>query len=167
MHWAILKSITLQHDSLSLPPDTNTDILILTLCIFKSCVVNGDVSDFSLNIDADPPLFRTIITNNTILDLVPAAASKFIRLLAKEDSDLAVALDRALPNNVVRVTVPDTDSISAVFRQNTILCEPIGNAPAKENSLTIAPGQAVLEDGPLGAASGVESQIAVVNRPAV
>ena len=167
MHWTILKSITLQRDSLSLPADTNTYILILSRCIFKPCVVNGDVPDFSLNIDADPLLFRTIITNNTILDLVPAATAKFICLLTKEYPDLAVALDRALPYNVVRVAVPDTDSVSAVLRQRTILCEPIRNAPAEENPLTITPGQAVLEDGPLGAASGVESQIAVVYRFAV
>ena len=57
MHWAILKSISLQHDSLSLPADTNTYILILTRCIFKPCAVNGDVPDFSLNIDAWAGLF--------------------------------------------------------------------------------------------------------------
>ncbi len=167
MHWAILKSITLQHNSLSLPADTNTYILILTRCIFKFCVVNGDVPDFSLNIDADPLLFRTIITNNTILDLVSAAASKFICLVTKEYPDLAIALDCAPFYNVVRVTVPDTDSVSAVLRQRAILCKPIRNAPAEENPLTITPGQAVLEDGPLGAAPGMESQIGVVYRLAV
>ena len=149
LHRAILKGISLQHDSLSLPADTNSYILIFTRCIFKPCIVNGDVPDFTLNIDADPLLFYTIITNNTILDLVPAAASKFIRLITKQYSDLAVTLDRALPNNVVRVTVPDTDSIHPVLRQHTILCEPIRNAPAEENPLTITPGQALLEDGPL------------------
>ena len=167
MHRAILKCISLQHDSLSLPADTNTYILILTRCIFKSCVVNGNVPDFPLNIDADPLLFRTVITNNTILDPVPAAAAKFVCLLAKQYPDLAVALDRTLPYNVVRVTVPDTDSVSAVLRQNTILCKPIGNAPAEKNPLTITLGQALLENGPLGAAPGMESQIAVVYRFAV
>ena len=149
MHRAILKCISLQHDSLSLPADTNTYILILTRCIFKSCVVNGDVPDFPLNIYAEALFFRTIITNNTILDLVSAAAAKFIRLLTKQYPDLAVALDRTLPNNVVRVTVPDTDSISAVLRQHTIFCEPIRNAPAEENPLAVAPGHAFLEDRPL------------------
>ena len=138
MHRAILKCISLQHDLLSLPADTNAYILILVCCIFKSCVVNSDVPDFSLNIDTDPLLFRTVITNNTILDLVPAAAAKFICLITKQHPDLAVALDRALPNNVVRVTVPDTYSVSAVLRQGTILCKSIGNAPAEENPLTIA-----------------------------
>lgn len=167
LHRAILKDIPVQHDSLSLPADTDTYILVFARRIFKPCIVNGDIPDFPLNIDADPLLFCAIIANNTILDLVPAAASKFIRLITKQYPDLAVALDCALPDNIVCVTVPDTDSVSAVIRQHTILCQPIRNAPAEENPLTVAPGKTLLEDGPLGAAPGMESQVAVVYRFAV
>jgi hypothetical protein len=103
----------LQHDR-STPADTNTPYLIRSL-FFKSCVSNGDISGFSLNINADPLLFRTIITNDTILDPVSAAAAKFVRLFTKQYSDLAVALDCASPDIVVRVTMSDTDSESAVL----------------------------------------------------
>jgi len=112
---AILKGIILQRDSLSLPADTNTYILILACCIFKSCVSNGDVSGFSLDIDADPLLFRTIVTNDTILDPVSAAAAKFICLLTKQYSNLAVAFNCTLPDNIVRVTMSNTDSVPAVL----------------------------------------------------
>ena len=114
LHRAILKGIAFQHDSLRLPADTDTYILIFACCIFKSCVVNSDVLSFSLNIDTNPLLFYAIITNNTILDSVTAAATKFIGLLPKEDPHLAITFDCAVPYNVVRVTVSDTDSISFV-----------------------------------------------------
>jgi predicted phosphodiesterase len=167
VHRAILKGIPFQHDSLSLRAYTNTYILVFTRRIFKSCAVNGDVTDFPLNIYTDPLLFRTIITNDTVFDLVSAAAAKFVCLLTKQYPDLAVALDRALPNNVVSVTVPDTDSIRTVLRQDTILRKPVRNTPTKVNSFTIARRQAIFENGPLGAASGVESQVGVVYRFAV
>ena len=162
MHRAILKGIAFQHYSLRLSADTDTYILVFACCIFKSCVVNGDVPDFALNIDTEALLLLTVITDNAILDFVPAAAAKFVCLVTKQYSHLAIAFDCAPFYNVVSVTVHDTDSISAVIRQHTILREPIGNAPAEENPLTIAPGQALLENGPLRAAAGVESQVAVV-----
>ena len=116
MYRAILEGITLQHNSPSLPADTNTYILIFACCIFESCVENGNVLGFSLDIDANPLLFRTIVTNDAILDPVSAAAAKLVCFLTKQYPDLAVTLDHALFYNVVCVTVADTDSVSAVFR---------------------------------------------------
>ena len=162
MHRTILEGILLQDDSVSLPADTNTRTLIFARRIFKSCIVNGDVPDFSLDIDTEALLVRTVITNNTILDFVSAAAAKFVRLIAKQYPYLAITLDYTPFYNIVRVTVSYADSISAVIRQHAILCKPVRNAPAEENPLAIAPGQALLEDRPLGAASGMESKIAII-----
>jgi hypothetical protein len=60
--------------------------------------------------------------------------------------------------------VPDTDSISAVPGQNAIGRQPVGNAPAKEYSLAIARGYTASKDRPLGAASGMESEVGVIYR---
>jgi len=62
---------------------------------------------------------RTIlkgIANNTILNLVAVATPKFIVLVAKENPYLTVTFDSAPPYNVIRVTVPDTDSISCILQ---------------------------------------------------
>ena len=95
LNWTIFKSVNLQLDTLSFPADTNTYILLFVGCIFESCVLNGDVRGFSLNIDTDPLAIRAVITNDTILDFVPAAATKFVCLLTKYNSNLAVVLDCA------------------------------------------------------------------------
>jgi hypothetical protein len=43
----------------------------------------------------------------------------------------------------------------------------VGNAPAKENSLAVPLGCASFEYGSLGAASGMESEIGVIERFAI
>ena len=139
MHRAVFKCIALQHNPLSLPADTNTDILIFACCIFKSCVVNGNLLSLSLNIDANPLLFRTVVANDTILDPVPAAASKFVCLITKQYSNLTVTFDHALFYKVVCITVADTDSVSTVLRQNAVFRKAVRNTPAKENPLAISP----------------------------
>ena len=110
----IFKGIALQLDSLSFPADTNTYILLFVGCVFKSCVLNRNICGFSLDIDANPLPIRAVATNDTILNFVPAAAAKFVCLLTKQNSNLAVVLDCARLYNVVGVAVPDTDAVSAV-----------------------------------------------------
>ncbi len=56
----------------------------------------------------------------------------------------------------------DTDSISFVPGQNAILRKAIGNAPAKENPLTISLGNAIAEERALGAASRMEAEVGVI-----
>jgi hypothetical protein len=103
------------HNPLGIPADANTYILICAGCVFKCCVLNCYVSGFSLDIDADSLPVRTIVTNYTILDPVSAAAAKFVSFVAKKYPDFTVAFDCASSDNVVSVTVSDTDSIPAVF----------------------------------------------------
>ena len=114
MHRRILKAISLHNDPPCHLADTDTCFLILSRCIFELRIANSDVFGFPLYINPKSWLFRTIITNNTILDKVAAAAAKFIGLLTKKDSNLAITFDHTPSDNVVRITVPDTDSVSDV-----------------------------------------------------
>ena len=114
IHRRILKAISLHNDPPCHLADTNTCFLIFSRCIFEFRITNSDILSFPLNIDPESCSFRTIITNDAILDQVPAAAAKFIGLLTKKDSNFSVTFDHAPSDNIVRITVPDTDSISAV-----------------------------------------------------
>ena len=78
MHRAILEGVVLQDDSIGVPAYTNAGILIFARSIFKSCIVNGDVPDFTLDIDTEALPVRAVITNNAVLDPVSTAAVKFV-----------------------------------------------------------------------------------------
>ena len=141
MHRRILKGISLHNDPPCHLADTNACFLVvISRRIVEFRIANSDVLGFPLNINPVSCPFRTVITNHTILYQVPATAAKFIGLVTKKDSHLAITFDHAPSYNVVRITVPDTDSISTVPEQNAIGHKPIGNAPAKEYSLAVAPG---------------------------
>ena len=71
---------------------------------------------------------------------VAVAGAKFLGLLAKENSYLAIVLDDAPSDHVVRVTVADTDPVSFILRQDAIFHKSIGDAPAEENPLAVSPG---------------------------
>ena len=114
MHRRIRKAISLHNDPPCHLADTDTCFLILSRCIFEFRIANGNIFGFPLNIDPESRLFRTIITNDAILDKVPAAAAKFIGLLTEKNSNFSVTFDHTPSDNVVRIPVPDTDSVSAV-----------------------------------------------------
>ena len=162
MHFRILKGISLHNDPPYHLADTNSCFLVLTCRIFEFRIAYSDIFGFPLNINPESRPFRTIIANHAILDKVAAAAAKFIFLITKKDSNFSITFDHAPSDNVVRVTMPDTDSESAVPGQNAIGRQAVGNTPAKVYPLAIARGYAVSKDGPLGAASRMESEVGVI-----
>lgn len=139
----------MQKDPLGLSADTNAYSLVAACCILHSCIDDKDLLSFSSNIDSYPSFACAIVPDHTILDPIAVAAAKFIRFLTEKDAHLTISLNCAIPYDVVRITVSDTDPVAFIPRQGAIVHTPIGNAPAEEDSLTIAFGDATMEDGSL------------------
>lgn len=137
---AAFEGIISEDDSLSLLADTNAFLLISSGCVNESCVLHENVLRFSLNVDAEPFSFRTVIADDAMLYPVTVAAPKVTLRFTKQNPHLAVAFDGASSDHVVRVTMADTDPVPFVLRQRAIFHDPVRNAPAKENSLAVSPG---------------------------
>ncbi len=116
LYGAAGESVVFQVNVLCFGSNPNGGSLVLAGLVFQAGLNNADIACASLDVNADSALLAAIVTDEAILNAVAMAASECVGLFAKEDAHLAIALDGAGSNDVVGVTVSDTDAVSCVFR---------------------------------------------------
>ncbi len=85
----------------------------------------------------------SVVAEEAALDDVAVGPAKVALGLSEQQAVSAVVFQRAVDEAIVRVAVANRGTIGAVIAEQAALGQAVGDAPAKENALTVASGLTV------------------------